>query len=111
MDRFGEIPAPTMNLLRAASLRALAHDRYLTEIAQSGEEFCLTMYELAPVNVAAIDGFVKGYRGKMTFRAQQLQFIYKPFGNRALTSAPGAAEILQTVRDVLDGMDVLFLSS
>ena len=108
MDRFGEIPAPTMNLLRAASLRTQAHDRYLTEISQSGEEFVFTMYELAPVNVTAIDGFVRSFRGKMVFRAQQLQFIYRPFGNKAVQGTPGGSDILQAVRNVLEGMDVLF---
>ena len=55
MDRFGEIPAPTMNLLRIASLRTACHERYITEVTQNGDELKFVMYERSPVNVPQIE--------------------------------------------------------
>lgn len=67
IDRFGEIPEETMNLLDIALLRAEANLCYITKI--SYREHCLrfSMYNKANINVDGIDNMVNGYMGRMRF--------------------------------------------
>ena len=105
MDRFGEPPRSTMNLLLIASLRARAHRVYLTEVTQKEDEILLRLYEKAPVDVARIEDFVKKYRGRMTFRTdKQPYFMY-----RQPKSGGKTPEMTDVIRDILDDMEqILF---
>ena len=49
MDRFGDIPRSVENLLKIASIRALAHQAYVTEVVINRQEVRLTMYQKAMV--------------------------------------------------------------
>ncbi len=67
MDRYGEPPRSVQNLLMIARLRAMAHDAWLTEVAQKGEELKFVMYEKAQIDTTKIDGLLKYYKGKLKF--------------------------------------------
>ena len=104
LDRFGEPPRPVQNLLQAALLRAQAHDLYLTEITQKGEELWMILYPKANIDVAGIDSFVHSWQGRMVFRADApVRFIY------SWKRDPGRSsdDMLQILKDVLDRMKVL----
>ena len=45
----------------------MAHENYLTELTQKGDEIRFVFYEKARVDAGKIDGFLKDYRGKMKF--------------------------------------------
>jgi len=101
LDRFGEPPRPAQNLLKVALLRAFAHECYVTEVAQKGDEIRFVLYERSPVDVTQIDSFVKGYRGQMLFRIdRQPCFIYQ---RRKGTPATGE-DTLALVREILEQM-------
>ena len=61
MDRFGEPSRAVQNLLAVASLKALAHTLYFTEVKQMGEELRFTMHERAQINPAVIPLMLKHY--------------------------------------------------
>ncbi|MBS6643545.1 MAG: transcription-repair coupling factor [Clostridiaceae bacterium] len=76
-DRFGEIPKPVDNLLRVASLKALAHKAYVTEVNVNRQEVKLSMYPKAKLNVAGIPAVVEQYRGDLKFQMGEAPgFVY-----------------------------------
>ena len=52
MDRFGELPRAVQNLLVVARLKAQAHQCYVTELKQKGDEIRMTLYEKALIDPA-----------------------------------------------------------
>ena len=65
LDRFGEIPQVTENLLEVALLKAKAHEAYITEISGGKSEFRISIYKMAPVDTYKIFGFLKSYNEEM----------------------------------------------
>lgn len=68
MDRFGDIPKPVDNLLKVASLKALAHSAYVTEVTINRQEVRLTMYKSARLHVEGIPRLIEQYRGDLKFQ-------------------------------------------
>ena len=104
MDRFGELPKAVRNLLLVSRLRAQAHDLYLTEVTQKGEEIRMVLYEKAQINTAGIDGLLKQYRGRLKFTIDKnpyFLYIRQKKGNREVDN------VLDTVRDLLADMERL----
>ncbi len=67
MDRFGEPPRSVQNLLQIARLRSMAHDAFITELTQKGDEIRIVMYEKAQIDTTKIDSLLKYYKGKLKF--------------------------------------------
>lgn len=65
MDRFGDIPLSVENLLKIASIRALAHQAYVTEVVINRQEVRLTMYQKAKLQVEKIPDMVRSYKGDL----------------------------------------------
>ena len=65
IDRFGEIPKPAQQLLRAALITSKAHKAYIEEIVGNLETIRLVIHEKAPVNTAAIAPLLERYRGSL----------------------------------------------
>ena len=65
MDRFGDIPRSVENLLKIASIRALAHQAYVTEVVINRQEVRLTMYQKAKLQVEKIPDMVRSYKGDL----------------------------------------------
>lgn len=65
MDRFGDIPRSVENLLKIASIRALAHQAYVTEVVINRQEVRLTMYQKAKLQVDKIPDMVRSYKGDL----------------------------------------------
>ena len=65
MDRFGDIPSSVENLLKIASIRALAHQAYVTEVVINRQEVRLTMYQKAKLQVEKIPDMVRSYKGDL----------------------------------------------
>ena len=104
MDRFGELPKAVQNLLLVSRLRAQAHDLYLTEVTQKGEEIRMVLYEKAQINTAGIDGLLTQYRGRLKFTIDKnpyFLYIRQKKGNREVDN------VLDTVRDLLVDMERL----
>ena len=65
MDRFGDIPRSVENLLKIASIRALARQAYVTEVVINRQEVRLTMYQKAKLQVEKIPDMVRSYKGDL----------------------------------------------
>ncbi len=59
IDRFGEPPRPAQNLLLVAQLRQQAHGLYVTEIKESQDMLCFTLYERAQLDVTKIPELIR----------------------------------------------------
>ena len=69
IDRFGEPPKAVENLLRIACLKARAHDVFVREVVQKGDELKLTMYERAGIDPVRIPGLVESMAPALLFTA------------------------------------------
>lgn len=79
LDRFGNLPKLVENLMDVASLKALAHHAYITEILQRERYIKVTMYEKAKINVDKIPELIKMYNGRLSFKAEAKPFFtYTP---------------------------------
>ena len=77
MDRFGDIPKPVDNLLKVASLKALAHSAYVTEVNINRQEIRLTMYKNAKLKVEGIPRIIDQYKGDLKFQmGEEPRFMY-----------------------------------
>ncbi len=66
MDRFGDIPRPVINLLTIASIKAMAHQVYVTEVMIDRRSFRLTMFPKAKLNPEGISRVMELYQGRIT---------------------------------------------
>ena len=96
MDRFGEPPRSVRDLLKAALLKSRAHECFLTDLSQQGEEIRFSMYDRAPVEGEKIVGFMKACRGRMRFVAGK-----NPCFSYTIVHRSGKTE------DILDTVDGL----
>ncbi|MCD8332613.1 MAG: transcription-repair coupling factor [Clostridiales bacterium] len=96
IDRFGEPPRPVLDLLLAAQLRRQAHQLYFTEIKESPDSVCFTLFERAKLNPAKIPDLVEQLRPRLTFVADQKRprFLYR--------RKKGDSDTVETVKMVLD---------
>lgn len=67
IDRFGDIPDETMNLLDVALLRANANVCYITRIWYKDDMLRFVMYNRADINVDGIDELINRYSGRLRF--------------------------------------------
>ena len=65
MDRFGDIPRSVENLLKIASIRALAHQAYVPEVVINRVDVWLTRYQNAILQVEKIPDMVRSYKGDL----------------------------------------------
>ena len=89
LDRFGEPPKMVQNLLAVASLKAMAHRIYLTEVKQLDDSLKLTMYERAKINTAKIPEILNQYPEELQFKIEtNPYFLYRPRNRKAKEAVP-----------------------
>ncbi len=76
MDRFGEIPKSVENLLLVASLKALAHRVYITEVKVNRQEVRMSMYANAKLNTAGIPEMIQKYGGNLRFQTGEPSYFH-----------------------------------
>lgn len=67
IDRFGDPPKSVTNLLLIAQIKAKAHQVYIKEVMQKGNEFKLVIYERAKIDVAKIPELIDLYKTRLKF--------------------------------------------
>lgn len=67
IDRFGDLPKPVSNLLTIATLKAMAHRVYVTEVIINAQEIRLMMHEKAAFQVEKLPELMAEYRGDLKF--------------------------------------------
>ena len=104
MDRFGEPPRSVQNLLMIARMRALAHDAYITELTQKGEEIRISMYEKARIDTTRIDGLLRFYRGALRFQVDEKPyFLYI----QPRSGKKEKKDVMQTVQELVAAVQTL----
>ncbi len=107
LDRFGDLPKETRNLLDVALIKAKAHRAYVTEVAIKQENLRLTMYPKAPIDVDKIpDLFVK-YQGKMHLEQNPLPVFVVSLENMLKREQlPFIQEVIRDILELLQNRDV-----
>ena len=102
LDRFGEPPKMVQNLLAVASLKAMAHRIYLTEVKQLDDSLKLTMYERAKIDTAKIPEILNQYPEELQFKVEtNPYFLYRPRNRKAkeaVTMQEKATELLTVMQ-------------
>ncbi len=103
LDRFGEPSRAVQNLLMIALLKARAHQLYITEIKQKGEEIGFSLYEKAKLDVRYIQEFLQSQKGRLNMRVVSgvPAFTYIPLRGDKPQDA------LNIVGSVLEAMKVM----
>lgn len=68
IDRFGDMPRETDNLLEIALLKSLAHRAYVTEVNIKGSQLTLEMYPKAPLLTDRLSGFLEQQKNRVKLR-------------------------------------------
>lgn len=102
VDRFGDPPKCVQNLLAIANMKALAHQAYVVEVKQRGEEVKLTMHERAKLNPAEIPQLLEQFNGELSFKIENNPyFIYRPAKRKAKEVLPMMEHTEQLLRQIL----------
>lgn len=79
IDRYGDVPAPTLRLMDVALVKQQAHQAWILAIEQKGTALSFVMNARAKVKVDEIDDFLKSFRGRMRIRPETNPvFVYDP---------------------------------
>jgi len=101
LDRFGDIPKAVENLLTVATLKALAHRAYVTEVKVNRQEVRLTMYQKAKLDTAGIPGLIEKYKGALKFQmADTPYFLYTDRRNKN----KDCNAMMDLAKELLDGL-------
>ena len=105
IDRFGDAPKKVQQLLQIALLKALAHQGYVINVEQKGEEFRFTMYEKAKVHAERIPTLIDKYKGDLKFVIDaNPYFIYRKKGKNKKEKDE---DVLGLVKKILNDIKTL----
>ena len=99
IDRFGDIPKKVEKLLDVASLKAMAHNVYVTAVEQKGEIYTFTIYEKAKIQTQKIPEFLEKFKGELIIKADAVNpcFIYEKKKRNKKEKAPDALSVVKKV--------------
>jgi len=104
IDRFGEPPKSTLNLLRITNLRSKAHRLYVREIQGRLDRIVLIMYEKARINPVKIPDFIAKMKGSLSFQKEEpIKFIY----TIPVSLKKGPDNLLDLTEQLLNEMKIL----
>ena len=105
LDRFGEIPKKAYQLLRIASLKALANSVYLTAVEEKEWGYRFMMYEKANVNPGKIPELLEKYQGNLEFKGEVAPyFIHRKRGKKVVLSDD---ENIEFIKNILNDFKLL----
>lgn len=104
IDRFGDMPKEVENLIYAASIKAAAHELYITEIKANRREIRFTMFKSAKVVAERIPEVLKKHKGMLKVKpGSEPVFAYTHAGKSQMS----LNEMLDKVKFLLN--DIKFL--
>ena len=78
IDRFGEIPRAVENLLKAARLKNLAHNVYITDVVVNAVSIRLSMSDTARIEVDDIQRILEMYKPDLSINTKnRTELVYK----------------------------------
>ena len=75
LDRFGDIPKDTMNLIKISKIRAMAGQLGVSEILQQGYKIIFKLWENVKLTAGVMSGLMDIYGGKMAINGGKEPFI------------------------------------
>ncbi|MBR4345273.1 MAG: transcription-repair coupling factor [Lachnospiraceae bacterium] len=102
-DRYGDPPAPVINLLYIAITKAEGHEAFVTSITQKGIVIELKMYEKAGLDVAQLPDLIKKYNGALRMHPGKV-----PKFDYILQSKRGKKMTAFKPEDIIDQLRALF---
>lgn len=104
MDRFGDLPGAVENLLKIASIRALAHQVYATSVSGDRTEIRVAMFADAKVDVNRIPQLIASYDGALKITgSREPVFSLKPRGSAVFEQE----SLLLAVKKLLNDIKML----
>lgn len=102
-DRYGQVPTEVEMLLEIATLKSRAHEVYLTDVLEKGNEISFLIYPEAKYDPAKIQAFVQKFNGALKFDSQSKPLKFEYWKNyNTKTKALGSLAI---VREVLESIE------
>ncbi|MBE5950815.1 MAG: transcription-repair coupling factor [Lachnospiraceae bacterium] len=103
VDRFGDLPNATVNLLQIASIKAMCHDAYISALTQQGEELKLLLYPRAKIKTELLQGFLEERKTYLKFVMEAVPyFVYRlPKKKKPMTLSAEANQLFQLIKDFL----------
>ncbi len=101
IDRFGEMPKPVENLLTIASIKAMAHRVYITEVLINRQEFRLTLFQRARLNPDGIARVAELYQGRLTVTTKEAPVLSYLDRKRNATCLPVIDQVRSVLRELL----------
>ena len=105
MDRFGDIPEDTMNLIRISRIRKMASKAGVREISQEGYKLKISVYPSAVFPEGLIERLVESYGEKIRFHGGSSPYIRLTVGAAVPESVKGRRKY---VNAILKEMDIFF---
>lgn len=105
IDRFGDIPEDTMNLVRISKIRKIAESAGVREISQEGYKLKLAVYPDAVFPEGLVQRLIDAYGEKIKFFGGKNPYIRLTVGAAVPTSATGRRKY---VNAILKEMDIFF---
>jgi transcription-repair coupling factor (superfamily II helicase) len=103
IDRYGEIPSETKNLLEIALLKNTASKYYITKLRQAQGKVVMQIYPQAPVDIGQMDKLLKGYRGQMTFSQETVPtFTYQCGHVKEVERLPLLWELVEQIGGIME---------
>ncbi len=75
LDRFGDIPKDTMNLIKISKIRAMAGQLGVSEILQQGYKIIFKLWENVKLTAGVMSGLMDTYGGRMAINGGKEPFI------------------------------------
>jgi len=103
VDRFGELPNATSNLLQIALLKAMCHETYISALTQSKEEVKLMLYPRAKIRTEQLQGFLEERKEYLKFVMEAVPyFIYRlPKKKKPMTPKEEATQLFRLMKEFL----------
>ena len=96
VDRFGDIPKDTMNLIKISKIRSMAGKLGIKEISKQGYKIIFKLWENVKLSEGIMAGLISQYGGRMTVNGGKEPFIRLTINENKEDSLKAIEKFLQT---------------
>lgn len=100
IDRFGDIPKAVENLLTIASIKSMARQVDMTEVAIDRQSFRLTLYPKARLDPQGLIQVVESYKGKLTLATGDAPVLTYHDNRKNGTCQPMIDQVRKVLREL-----------
>ncbi len=103
LDRFGELPNATANLLQIALIKAMCHQVYISALTQSKEEIKMLLYPRARIKTELLQDFLEERKDYLKFVMEAVPyFVYRlPRKKKPMAPKEEANQLFKLLKEFL----------